>query len=101
MTKSKFQDLKAKIAELEAQAEAARAEEASVVLAEVQEKVMAYGLTPQQVFGNKRWGAKQVRGALPPKYRDPKTGAEWSGRGRAPAWIADKKRERYLIQQPS
>ncbi|EDS82163.1 H-NS histone family protein [Burkholderia pseudomallei S13] len=34
-----------------------------------------------------------------PKYRDPKTGATWSGRGREPGWIKGKKRERFLIQQ--
>lgn len=32
-----------------------------------------------------------VRGPQVPKYRDPVTGATWSGRGRAPAWLADAK----------
>lgn len=31
------------------------------------------------------------------KYRDPKTGATWTGRGLAPLWIRDKKREKFLI----
>ncbi|WP_234775318.1 H-NS family nucleoid-associated regulatory protein [Paraburkholderia tropica] len=31
-------------------------------------------------------------------YPDPKSGATWSGRGRAPAWIASAKdRTRFLI----
>jgi DNA-binding protein H-NS len=34
-----------------------------------------------------------------PKYRDPATGATWSGRGRAPGWIQGKKRERFLIKE--
>ncbi|WP_027802223.1 H-NS histone family protein [Paraburkholderia dilworthii] len=39
-----------------------------------------------------------VRGPQPALYRDPKSGATWSGRGRAPAWIADaKERSRFLI----
>ncbi|REG50897.1 H-NS histone family protein [Paraburkholderia sp. BL6669N2] len=39
-----------------------------------------------------------VRGPQPPQYRDPKTGATWSGRGRAPAWIAEAKdRTKFLI----
>jgi DNA-binding protein H-NS len=33
-----------------------------------------------------------------PKYRDPETGATWSGRGVAPRWIAGKDREAFLIQ---
>ncbi len=32
-----------------------------------------------------------VKGQQPAKYRDPDTGATWSGRGRAPAWIANSK----------
>ncbi|HEY3537557.1 MAG TPA: H-NS family nucleoid-associated regulatory protein [Trinickia sp.] len=39
-----------------------------------------------------------VRGPQAPKYRDPATGATWSGRGRAPAWLADAKdRTEFLI----
>jgi DNA-binding protein H-NS len=39
-----------------------------------------------------------VRGPQAPKYRDPATGATWSGRGKAPAWLAGAKdRTAYLI----
>ena len=39
-----------------------------------------------------------LQGSLPPLYRDPKTGATWSGRGRAPAWLAGAKdRSKFLI----
>ncbi|WP_029971949.1 H-NS family nucleoid-associated regulatory protein [Paraburkholderia graminis] len=39
-----------------------------------------------------------VRGPQPAKYRDPKSGATWSGRGPAPAWLAGAKdRSRFLI----
>lgn len=67
----------------------------------MREKVATYGLTEQQVFGRRRGAVKApaTKGTVAPKYRDPKTGAEWSGRGRAPAWIADKKRERFLITE--
>jgi DNA-binding protein H-NS len=40
----------------------------------------------------------QAKGKLPPKYRDPKTGATWSGHARPPAWIKNvKDRSPYLI----
>jgi DNA-binding protein H-NS len=40
----------------------------------------------------------QPKGAQPPKYLNPKTGATWSGRGPAPAWLASvKDRTRFLI----
>jgi len=39
-----------------------------------------------------------VRGPQPALYRDPKTGATWSGRARAPAWVANAKdRSKFLI----
>ncbi|WP_043366823.1 H-NS family nucleoid-associated regulatory protein [Cupriavidus sp. WS] len=100
MATSKYQDLKAQILELEAKAESAREEELATVLADVREKVATYGLTVKQVFGTARkLGAAGAKSKVPPMYRDPKAGAEWSGRGRAPAWIADKKRERFLIKE--
>lgn len=34
-----------------------------------------------------------------PKYRDPETGAIWSGRGKEPAWIKGKDREPFLIDK--
>ncbi|MFM0218114.1 H-NS histone family protein [Paraburkholderia caledonica] len=40
-----------------------------------------------------------VRGPQPALYRDPKTGATWSGRARPPAWIANvKDRTKFLIE---
>jgi DNA-binding protein H-NS len=40
----------------------------------------------------------QRKGPQPAKYRDPKSGATWSGRGPAPAWLAGSKdRTRFLI----
>ncbi|MFM0691346.1 H-NS family nucleoid-associated regulatory protein [Paraburkholderia graminis] len=39
-----------------------------------------------------------VRGPQPAKYRDPKSGATWSGRGPAPAWLAGARdRSKFLI----
>jgi DNA-binding protein H-NS len=43
-------------------------------------------------------GGNYVRGPQPAKYRDPKSGATWSGRGKAPAWLANARdRTRFLI----
>jgi DNA-binding protein H-NS len=40
----------------------------------------------------------QRKGPQPAKYLDPKTGAKWSGRGPAPAWLAAAKdRTKFLI----
>lgn len=41
-----------------------------------------------------------VRGPQPALYRDPKSDATWSGRGRAPTWIAEAKdRSKFLIAE--
>lgn len=44
-------------------------------------------------------GLKIKRKGVPAvqKYRDPATGVTWSGRGKEPAWIRGKKREKFLI----
>src|SRR5690606_37435848 len=44
-----------------------------------------------------------VRAPVPPKYRDPETGATWSGRGKAPRWVIEaeqqgKSRDSLLIE---
>jgi DNA-binding protein H-NS len=50
--------------------------------------------------GKKR--GNYLRGPQPPKYRDPKTGASWSGRGPAPAWLAAAKdRSKFLVDAAS
>jgi DNA-binding protein H-NS len=95
-----FKELKAQMAALEEQAEAARAAEYEEVLADVRAKVADYGFTEREIFGRGRGvrGASR-RSVVAPKYRDPKSGATWSGRGRAPNWIKDvKNRDRYLIR---
>jgi DNA-binding protein H-NS len=63
-------------------------------------KILAAGAPPKSAAAEKAPKAgNYVRGPQPPKYRDPKTGATWSGRGTAPAWLADAKdRSKFLIE---
>jgi len=99
-----FRELKAQADSLLQQAEQARQAELRTVIEEIRARVEEYELTPEQIFGRKLGGARNSRNArtpAPAKYRDPKTGATWSGRGREPAWIKGKRRERYLIASES
>ncbi|WP_175891627.1 H-NS histone family protein [Burkholderia cepacia] len=91
---STYQELLAQMADLQEQAEAACLAERETVLAQVRELVETYALTEREVFG-RRATAKRT---MPPKYRNPKTGETWTGRGRAPAWIAAQDREQFLIR---
>ncbi|WP_081066016.1 H-NS family nucleoid-associated regulatory protein [Burkholderia diffusa] len=96
-----FQELKAQAEQLLQQAEEARLAELDTVLQEIRARIKEYDLTPEQVFGRGRLGAgkgKSESAPVAPKYRDPKTGATWSGRGREPSWIKGKRRERFTIE---
>ncbi|MHA6848882.1 H-NS histone family protein [Ralstonia syzygii] len=95
---AKYQDLLAQKAALEEQIEAARQAEVQAVIQQVRQVVQEYGLTAEDLgLQPKRGKRANIKPAVAPKYRDPKTGATWSGRGRAPAWIG-KNRARFLIE---
>ncbi|AOJ14461.1 H-NS family nucleoid-associated regulatory protein [Burkholderia vietnamiensis] len=96
-----YKELKAQMDALAEKTEAARLAEFKAVVDDIRAKVAEYGITEQDIFGTRRGrSAKHIKAPAEAKYRDPKTGATWSGRGRAPAWIQDaKNRNRFLIQE--
>ena len=99
--------IQAKIQRLQEQAEAMKAKQASVSLDRIVDLMKESGISVADIeahLGGKKRGAKPGKktgasaatGAA--KYMDPKTGVTWSGRGRAPAWIANaKNRDRFLV----
>lgn len=91
-----YKELLSQKAKLEEQLEAARLAEVETAIQQVRQIVHEYGLTAEDL--GLAIKAKKRKGmVVPPKYMDPKTGATWSGRGRAPAWIG-KNRDRFLIK---
>lgn len=62
------------------QAAAIRQQEFEAVLADIRAKMAAYGYTPQDIFGRSRGRPRLSRGASTAKYRDPASGATWSGK---------------------
>ncbi|MEM5366453.1 H-NS family nucleoid-associated regulatory protein [Paraburkholderia azotifigens] len=104
-----LESLKAKIAKLQAQAEEIAKKESSAVVAKIRDIMDKHGLTTADIEahigGAKKRGRKPgAKLAAKPsvstaKYRDPKTGATWTGHGRAPTWIASAKdRSKYLVE---
>jgi DNA-binding protein H-NS len=104
-----YSDIKAEIAKLEKQAEALRKTEVAGVVTKIKAAIAAYALTAADL-GLGRGAAKAARTSKAmsskktstttgvAKYRDPKTGTTWTGRGKPPAWIAGvKNRDPYLI----
>ena len=97
----------ARMKKLQAQADALATKETAKVLETIHELMAKHGLTTTDIDahvggkrGAKKVGAKTVvnKSVAAAKYRDPKTGAAWTGHGRAPSWIATaKNRDRFLV----
>jgi DNA-binding protein H-NS len=123
-TKESFADLQKRIRETEQELEEARqraasmrGEELTTFVEEWLAKAESLGFNVVEVtrairphFPEKgrRKGAKKTRAdagkKAEPKYRDPKTGDTWSGRGRPAGWLkaymdAGKKKEDFLIKK--
>ncbi|KWE28944.1 H-NS histone family protein [Burkholderia territorii] len=93
-----YLELKAQADALARQAEEVRLAELDSIIASMREQIAEYDITPEQLFGRRRAGQSDKRAKVAPKYRDPKTGTTWSGRGKPPQWIASaKNRDRFLI----
>ena len=82
---------------LEQQISEARQREISDAVAQARAIVEEFGLTQQDVFpvGRARSAVKGSKVAA--KYRDPATGATWTGRGKAPRWIQDQDRAQFEL----
>ncbi|CAB3761027.1 H-NS histone family protein [Paraburkholderia solisilvae] len=93
-----YKQLTAQLDKLHKEMSLAREKEVAQAIADIREKIAEYGITAEELgFSSKRPAARKP--ALPPKYRNPKTGETWSGRGRAPGWLAGKNRDRFLIEE--
>ncbi|KVQ09999.1 DNA-binding protein [Burkholderia ubonensis] len=98
-----YRELQAQIEVLQAQAESVRLEEKKAAVSRIREAIALYDLTPGDLFGDlfgdlpRKPRRRAKRGPVPPKYRDPQSGATWSGRGREPLWINGQSREQFLI----
>lgn len=70
-----------------------------------EEIAAAYSKKGRKASGSQKAaaGAKRSGAVVPPRYRQPETGATWTGRGRAPRWVTDaeaagQSREQFLIK---
>jgi DNA-binding protein H-NS len=110
-----LEQIQAKMKKLQVQADGLIAKKAQAAVDQIRKIMLAHGLTTEDIEAKAK--AKReakaangtaskvngkvpggLKGGTPPKYRHPKTGATWTGHGRAPAWIADAKdRSKFLI----
>ncbi|KVU83811.1 H-NS histone [Burkholderia ubonensis] len=93
-----IQKLQAQLAELDERIKAARRNERNDALTKARQLVTSYALTAREIFGQ-GYSDRAKLFTVGPKYRDPVTGATWSGRGRAPSWIVGRDRSAFLIRE--
>jgi DNA-binding protein H-NS len=95
-----YEELQAKIADLQAQAARVKEEEKEQAIAMARTMISAYGITARDLGLDKTVKAKsgpKVGNKIAAKYRDPQSGATWSGRGKTPRWINGADRSQYAI----
>lgn len=89
-----YQELLAQRQQLDREIEAAQAAQRAEALRQIRALVAEAGLTAADVFPPKKSASA---GPVAAKFRDPETGAQWTGRGKEPTWIRGKDRAPFLI----
>jgi len=110
-----YEAIKKQIARLEAQAkalESARDSKKVRAVERVKALMKKLGVSVQDLAAagprvkaaakGRRRAAAKPKSPVAPKFRDPDSGATWSGRGRPPVWLAQKiaqgaSKEQFLI----
>jgi DNA-binding protein H-NS len=93
---SNYAELQAQIAELKRKANTARRAEIDGAVKEIRALMEAHSLTIVDLEGKGKRRDRPVS-PVPPKYRDPVSGATWTGRGRAPLWLNGRSKEDFVI----
>ncbi len=110
-----YEAIKKQIARLEAQAKAlqsARDSKKARAVARVKALMKKLGVSAEDLSAAaprgkgtpkaRRAATAKPKSSVAPKYRDPDSGATWTGRGRPPVWLAQKisqgrTKEEFLI----
>lgn len=80
--------------QLTAKIEEARANERAQAVTTIKQLMADFNVSLEELAGKPQ---SRRNGPQAPKYRNPETGSTWSGRGKAPAWIAGKDRTQFAI----
>lgn len=96
---STYKELIQQREKLEQQIKEARNKELTEAVGKVRTLVSEFSLTSEDVFPPARGKRPGIAGnKVAPKYKNPETGDTWTGRGKAPKWIASvDQREKFAI----
>ncbi len=98
---SSYKELLSQIEALKQQAESQRKNEISSVIADIRAKMLEYGITVADLGSGARTSRSKGM-TVAAKYRHPRTGETWTGRGKMPKWLqaevnTGKRKEDFLI----
>lgn len=96
---SNYKELLQQREQLEKQIQEARNKELADAVGKVRALVTEFSLTAEDVFPPAKGKRAGTTGSkVAPKYKNPATGETWTGRGKAPKWIANEtNREQFAI----
>ncbi|CAN7756751.1 H-NS histone family protein [Acidovorax sp. LjRoot66] len=92
---SSYKTLLAQRERLDQQILEAKKREQGDAVSQVRSLIAEFGLTSEDVFPVRR--RTTAGSSVAPKYKDPATGATWTGRGKPPLWIKDKDRSQFAM----
>ena len=107
-------DAEAKVAELRSKLKQHENQQRDQAVSTIKDLIKQYGFTSENLglsgkkSGSVKAGNKSGRAdkgtTVAAKYMDPATGAKWTGRGRAPVWLAEqlaagRSKDDYLISK--
>ena len=100
--KPTISDLQAQLKEIQAEIEARRVSARSELRADIEDMLKDEDMTLSDVFPEFAKSSKATAGKtrnradVAAKYKDPKSGDLWSGRGRSPKWVVAIMEERGI-----
>ena len=97
MTDTGYRALLAQREALEKQIEELRNAERGDAIEWIREQMALYEVKPEDLEPRSSRGPRKQSKPVAAKYRDPASGATWSGRGKPPRWIADQDRDKFAI----
>ena len=91
-----FKELQDQIAKLKQDAEEVRSREIEDAIAKIKSLMNDYGITVQDIESSGRRKGGKTSAIANVQFKDD-SGNTWSGRGRMPAWLKGKDKEKFRI----
>jgi DNA-binding protein H-NS len=85
------------IAKLQSLAAAARKDEINGAIQKIKELMQLHGVTLNDLSSGSRAKPAKAKGTVAAQFKNPETGETWTGRGRAPRWLAGQDKEQFRI----